>query len=141
MLGVVGLPTLGYYLETAFNEGNYSEVSALLILFYVLIATLRLWLKPRLLWLYLLIAPFLLSGASDIRFENILRFFSQDIVPAPLRLGSLTEVQTWSGLGDWLGMLLADQALPGIVATVLLTQIALVGTGFLALAFFPLISE
>ena len=38
-------------------------------------------------------------------------------------------------------MLLADQALPGIVATVLLTQIALVGTGFLALAFFPLISD
>ncbi len=141
VLGFVGLPTLGYYLETAFNEGNYSEVSALLILFYVLIATLRLWLKPRLLWLYLLIAPFMLSGASDIRFENILRFFSQDIVPAPLRLGSLTDMQTWSSLGDWLGMLLADQALPGIVATVLLTQIALVGTGLLALAFFPLISE
>jgi phosphonate transport system permease protein len=31
--------------------------------------------------------------------------------------------------------------LPGIIATVLLTQIALVGTAFLALAFFPLISE
>jgi phosphonate transport system permease protein len=38
-------------------------------------------------------------------------------------------------------MLLTDQALPGIIATVLLTQIALVGTGVLALAFFPLISE
>ena len=31
--------------------------------------------------------------------------------------------------------------MPGVVATVLLTQIALVGTAFLALAFFPLISE
>ena len=35
---VFGLPTLGFYLETAFNEGNYSEASALLITFYILIA-------------------------------------------------------------------------------------------------------
>lgn len=141
VLGFVGLPTLGYYLETAFNEGNYSEVSALLIVFYVLIAGLRLWLKPKLLGIYLIVAPFLLGGASDIRFDNIRRFFTEDIVPAPMRDGSLWDVQTWSNLGDWAAMLLTDQALPGIVATVLLTQIALVGTAFLALAFFPLISE
>ena len=141
VLGFVGLPTLGYYLETAFNEGNYSEVSALLIVFYVLIAGLRLWLRPKLLGLYLVAAPFLLGGASDIRLDNIRRFFTEDIVPAPLRDAALLDPQTWSGLGEWVGMLLTDQALPGIVATVLLTQIALVGTAFLALAFFPLISE
>jgi len=141
VLGFVGLPTLGYYLETAFNEGNYSEASALLIMFYLMIATLRLWLKPKLLGIYLFIAPFLLGGASDIRLDNIKRFFTEDIVPAPLRDSSLFDVQTWANLGDWLGMLLADQALPGIVATVLLTQIALVGTAFLALALFPIISE
>ena len=141
VLGFVGLPTLGYYLETAFNEGNYSEVSALLIVFYLLIAGLRLWLKPRLLGIYLLIAPFLLGGASDIRLDNILRFFSVDIVPAPVREGTLLEMQTWSNLGDWMTTLLTDQALPGMVATVLLTQISLVGTAFVALAFFPLISE
>ena len=141
VLGFVGLPTLGYYLETAFNEGNYSEVSALLMVFYVLIAGLRLWLRPKLLGLYLVAAPFLLGGASDIRLDNIRRFFTEDIVPAPLRDAALLDPQTWSGLGEWVGMLLTDQALPGIVATVLLTQIALVGTAFLALAFFPLISE
>jgi len=141
VLGFVGLPTLGYYLETAFNEGNYSEASALLIIFYVMIATLRLWLKPKLLGIYLLIAPFLLGGASDIRLENIRRFFTEDIVPAPIRQSSLLDSQTWTNLGDWFVMLLTDQALPGIVATVLLTQIALVGTAFLALALFPIISE
>ena len=141
VLGFVGLPTLGYYLETAFSEGNYSEAAALLMIFYVLIATLRVWAKPKLLGLYLLVAPFLLSGASQIRLDNVLRFLTEDIVPAPLRDASLLDAGTWSGLADWLGMLLADQALPGIVATVLLTQIALVVTAFLALAFFPLISE
>ncbi|MCP3866764.1 MAG: hypothetical protein GY703_01445 [Gammaproteobacteria bacterium] len=141
VLGFVGLPTLGYYLETAFNEGNYSEVSGLLTIFYILIATLKYWLRLKLLWLYLLIAPFLLSGTSDIQLTNILRFLSEDIVPMPLRTGNLTNPETWSHLGDWLGMLLTDQALPGIIATILLTQIALVSTAFLALALFPLISK
>jgi phosphonate transport system permease protein len=141
VLGFVGLPTLGYYLETAFSEGNYSEAAALLIIFYVIIATLRVWVKPKLLGLYLVVAPFLLGGSSDIRLENILRFLTQDIVPAPLRGAELGDAQTWVDFADWLGMILSDQALPGVVATVLLTQIALVGTGVLALAFFPLISE
>ena len=141
VLGFVGLPTLGYYLETAFSEGNYSEAAALLIIFYVMIATLRVWVKPRLLGIYLVVAPFLLGGSSDIRLENIRRFLTEDIVPAPLRGADLADAQTWDAFGNWLGMLLSDQALPGIVATLLLTQIALVGTAFLALAFFPLISE
>ena len=141
VLGFVGLPTLGYYLETDFSEGNYSEAAALLIIFYVMIATLRIWVRPRLLGLYLVIAPFLLNGLSEIRLDNIRRFLTEDIVPAPLRDADLMAAQTWAELGDWLAMLLTDQALPGIVATVLLTQIALVGTAFLALAFFPLISE
>ena len=141
VLGFVGLPTLGYYLETAFSEGNYSEAAALLIIFYVMIATLRVWMRPRLLWLYLLIAPFLLGGSSDIRWDNIRRFLTEDIVPAPLRGSDLGDAQTWTNFVDWLGMISTDQALPGIVATVLLTQIALIGTAFLALAFFPLISE
>ena len=141
VLGFVGLPTLGYYLETAFSEGNYSEAAALLIIFYVMIATLRVWVKPKLLGIYLVIAPFLLGGSSDIRLENIRRFLTEDIVPAPLRGADLADAQTWDAFGSWLGMLLSDQALPGIVATVVLTQIALVGTAFLALAFFPLISE
>ena len=45
-----------------------------------------------------------------------------------------------SAFGDWLSLLLLDQALPGTVATIQLTMIALVATGFLTLVFFPLIS-
>ncbi len=141
VLGFVGLPTLGFYLETAFSEGNYSEAAALLLIFYALIASLRFWLRPRLLGLYIVAAPFLLGSGSSINFDNIVRFFSQDIIPAPLRNADLWAAESWSAFADWLSLVVIDQALPGIVATVVLTQIALVATGLLTLLFFPLISE
>lgn len=141
VLGFVGLPTLGFFLETAFSEGNYSEAAAQLMLFYALIASLRYWLRPRLLGVYLVAAPFLLGAGGGISFDNIMRFFTSDIVPAPLRNGDLSLAQTWLDFVDWLQLLLADQALPGIIATLLLSQIALVATGFLALILFPLISD
>lgn len=141
VLGFVGLPTLGFYLETAFNEGNYSEVSALLITFYILIASIRFWLRPRLIGIYLLAAPFLLGGGMDIKLGNVTRFLGVDIVPAPLRGADLFDPLSWHEFASWASHLLVDQALPGIVATLILTQIALVGTAFLSLAFFPLISE
>ena len=141
VLGFVGLPTLGFHLESAFKQGHYSEVSALLILFYLLIATIRLWVRPRLLWIYLAIAPFLLQGESDISLANLVRFLTQDIVPYPLRAAAVLDGAAWAAFGAWAWTLVADQALPGIVATVILTQIALVGTGMLTLALFPLVSR
>jgi phosphonate transport system permease protein len=141
VLGFVGLPTLGFHLETAFSEGHYSQAAALLIIFYILIATLRFWMRPNLVGFYVLAAPFLLGGGAAVDMGNIVRFLTVDIVPAPLRLGGLFDGQTWSNLGDWAGTLLMDQALPGIIVTLLLTQIALVATGILALVLFPLISK
>jgi phosphonate transport system permease protein len=136
VLGFVGMPTLGFYLESSFAQGLYSEVGALLLLFYVLIATLRLWVRPRLLPLYLIAAPFLLGSGLPIRWQNVSRFFTGDIVPAPLRQGEGLD-----GLIPWLSGLLTDQALPGIWNTLVLAQIALVATGMLALVLYPLASK
>lgn len=141
VLGFVGLPTLGFYLETAFSEGNYSEAAALMILFYILIASLRMWVRPKFIALYAIILPFFLGGGFKIEMSNIVRFFSVDIVPAPLRDNAGGGAERWSDFADWLWLMVADMALPGIIATVLLTQIALVGTGVLALLMFPLISK
>ena len=47
VLGFIGLPTLGFYLETAYKEGLYSDLSALLIVFYILISTIRKWMKKN----------------------------------------------------------------------------------------------
>ncbi|MDA0997646.1 MAG: ABC transporter permease [Proteobacteria bacterium] len=141
VLGFVGLPTLGFQLETAFSEGNYSEAAALMILFYILIASLRYWMRARLVGLYALATPFLLGSGFSIQISNIVRFFGVDIVPAPLRDHDIFTLAAWSNLADWIWMMLSDMALPGVIATVVLTQIALVGTGVLALLMYPMISE
>ena len=136
VLGFVGLPTLGYNLSTAFMEGHYSQVWALLILFYVLIATMKYWLRPRLLPFYLLSAPFVISNDQTLYFDNIVRFFTQDIIPSPLLRG-----ESWPGLWQWFSELFMTQALPGVINTLVLSQIALVTTGVLSLLLFPLISK
>ena len=141
VLGFVGLPTLGFHLESAFKQGHYSQVSALLILFYVLIATLRLWVRPRLVPIYVLAAPFFLDRGAAISWDNIVRFVTQDIVPYPLRAAETLDSGTLSAFGHWVWSLFSEQALVGIVNTVLLTQVALVGTGILTLVLFPLVSR
>ncbi|KAA1171029.1 ABC transporter permease [Marinobacter salinexigens] len=136
ILGFVGLPTLGFYLEASFSQGLYSDAGAMLILFYVLIATLPLWVRPRLIPFYVLGAPFFLGEGLPIVWGNVQRFFTQDIIPSPIRNG-----EGVAGLMSWAGDLMVEQALPGIWNTVVLTQVALVVTGILALLAFPLISN
>jgi len=136
ILGFVGLPTLGFYLESSFSMGMYSDAGAMLILFYVLIATMPLWVRPKLLPVFILAAPFFLGEGMPIVWGNVERFFTEDIVPAPLREG-----EGLAGLLPWLGDVMANEALPGIWNTVVLTQIALVATGILSLLAFPLISR
>lgn len=140
ILGFVGLPTLGFHLETAFRHGQYSEASALLILFYLVIATMRVWMKKRLLPLYLIGALAVLPWGAEISAANIVRFFTHDIVPYPIRAAETFDLAALAALWQWLRMLLVEQALPGIVNTVQLTMIALVATGLLGAMFFPLIS-
>jgi len=141
VLGFVGLPTLGYHLESFFAQGSYSEVAALLMLFYLLIASLRLWMRPRLLWLYALGAAAMLYGPVDSSWANVTRFVTHDVVPGPLRAGALADAGTWSALGSWAADLTRQQALPGAVNTLVLAQIALVGTGLITLLWFPLVSR
>ncbi len=139
VLGFVGMPTLGFYLESAFSQGYYEQVGALLILFYLLIATLRFWVRPWTIWLCVAVSPFFLGSGLPIVWGNVVRFFTGDIVPAPLRGGWGPD--TLSRLGDWLHELIVAQALPGIWNTLVLTQIALVATGMVTLLLFPLISR
>jgi phosphonate transport system permease protein len=137
VLGFVGLPTLGFHLESAFKQGHYSEVSALLLLFYAIIASMRIWMRRKLLPVYLIAAAIVLPWGISFSTDNIIRFLTVDIVPQPLRAGGADMM---ASLGDWLHLMLVDQALPGAIATLQLTMIALVATGMLTVLFFPLIS-
>ena len=140
VLGFVGLPTLGFHLEAAFAQGNYSEVSALLLLFYLVIATIRQWLKRALLPVYLVIAVMVLPEGLPVSWSTAWQFFTHDILPHPLRVAAEWDASAWGATWGWLRTLLFEQALPGVVNTVVLTMIALVATGVLTLMMFPLVS-
>ena len=141
ILGFVGLPTLGYHLESAFLEGSYPEVSGLLILFYLLIASVHHWARPATIPLLCLAGLFLLPwNAYPFDMGNVLRFFAEDIVPSPLRDSGLSLSAALLRLWEWLGDLWSLQILPGAVSTIQVTMLALALTGILSLVLFPAIS-
>ena len=136
VLGFVGLPTMGFHLESFFSQGLYAEAWTLLIAFFILIATLRYWVRPVLIPIYVVAAFWLLWPEVGISIENVLRFFQEDILPAPIRQGL-----PFGELSIWIRNLFLQEALPGAFATVVLTQIALVVAGVLTLAVFPLVTQ
>ena len=138
ILGFVGLPTMGFELESYFRQGRYAQAAAFVAVFYLLIATRRLWARPATL-------PFLLAGSvaglvllthpvgGDGVWSALGRFFGHDIVPRPLRAAGAG----WGGMAGWLWPILRDQVAPGVVNTLVVSQLALVGSALLALALFP----
>ena len=141
VLGFIGLPTLGFYLEVFFKQGLYSQAAALLITFYILIASIRWWLRPKLLVVYIIASVYILMpDAVDIDMANVKRFFTEDIVPYPVRIADDWLAAT-QGLIHWLHELFWLQAFDGIIQTLILTQMSLVLSGMLALMLFPLISH
>lgn len=136
ILGFIGLTTLGYYLQGSFMQGDYGSVWLLLILFYIIIATIRFWFTkysaP-----FLIIASFLyLDFISDFSLQNLIRFLTQDIIPSPIR-----KNQDFEMLFTWFGNIVNQELIPGVLNTIVLTQVALIITALIALFTFPIISK
>jgi phosphonate transport system permease protein len=128
VLGFIGMPTLGFHMETAFKQGNYSEGAALLIIFIALIGTIRYWCPPKLLGIYLVIACLTLVEIPPVDSTLLIRFISQDILPpAFVNAVSFSEVQ-WLTLYDWFSDIITLQAIPGTITTITLALLALSAT-------------
>ncbi|UZE95698.1 PhnE/PtxC family ABC transporter permease [Alkalimarinus alittae] len=140
VLGFVGLPTLGFHLESYFKQGYYSEAAGVLYLFIAVIALMRFWAKRRFIIPLLIMSVAWLPFQTTINFDLVLRFFGHDILPSPLRQGGLLNLESWQQTLDWSITLFNQQALIGSWNTLILTQIALVGSGITALLLYPLIS-
>ncbi len=140
VLGFIGLPTLGFHLESAFNQGLYSEASALLYLFFLIIASLRHWMKLRLLPVYLFAAFIWLPTASTPDLSTLVRFVTQDIIPSPLRAETAWNPDQLMALWHWFWHLLSTQGAEGAYNTLILTMITLVVSGVVSLLLFPLVS-
>ncbi len=135
ILGFVGITTLGYYLSSSFMQGYYHEVWMILILFYIVVATIRLWVT-KYSFIPLIIASFVyLDDFSGFNASNLWRFVSSDIVPHPIRndLG-------FDATLNWFSKIFSNEIVPGVVNTLVVTQLALLLTALLALALFPLVS-
>ena len=137
ILGFIGLPTLGFHLETAFRQGNYSAGMALLYIFFALIVSMRWWLHAKLTPLYVVAACLFAPPISSTHSAGLWQFISHDIIPAPLRenfSGTLT-------LGQWIIDLFVQQGIPGLINTLILGLCALLLTALLTLMLFPLVSR
>ena len=143
VLGFVGLPTIGFHLESYFKQGHYAQAAALLGAFYVLIGTRRIWARPATLPFLILGSILLLPEAvgGGSAWSNLARFIGHDIVPAPLRGHDLALLETWASFGAWLQQIVIREVLPGVAQTLVLSQIALVATAIMALAAFPAVSR
>jgi phosphonate transport system permease protein len=144
VLGFVGLPTLGFDLESYFAQGHYPQAAALILVFYALIATRGLWARTLTLPILVPGSLFAIYALTD-RFggdslgANLARFGAA-IVPAPLRRGIFTQGD-WSAFSTWLWGLFRDQIAPGVVTTLVLSQLAVIVAGAVALVFSPAISQ
>ncbi len=139
VLGFIGLPTLGFHLDSYFRQGNYGAVGALLLTFYLAIASRRLWARLSI-WPFVLIGAVLVlpEGVGGFRLANLTRFITEDIVPLPLRQGGFLAADSWAKSGVWLWTLARDALIPGTIATLMLGQMALALTGIIALTVYPL---
>ena len=136
ILGFVGITTLGYYLSSSFMQGYYNEVWLLLILFYIVIATIRWWINKYTVIPVLIASFFYLDDFGSVSFDNFIRFVTSDIVPYPIKMD-----KPFSEVLAWFEYIFKEEILIGVFNTILLTQISLVLTAVLALITFPLISK
>lgn len=146
ILGFIGLPTIGYHLETAFSEGLYAEAAALLYLFYLLILSIPYWLKTKFLPLILPLGIYFCSWDFSFSMTNLLRFVTYDILPWPIRAegfyrGSGELVFNATEIGQWASEILLSMVMPGVWSTIILTQIALVASAMFTLLAFPFASH
>lgn len=144
ILGFIGLPTLGFHLETAFREGLYSEVFAILYCFYFLIASLHYWVREKVSWIYIVLAFAFISKEVSLSWSNVTRFFTYEILPWPMRRegvldGTLDVSFYWDQVWRWGVDILWTEGFSGVWNTIVLTQIVLAGTGIMALLVFPLV--
>ncbi|ROR98963.1 phosphonate transport system permease protein [Sinobacterium caligoides] len=136
LLGFIGLPTIGYALDTALKQQQYDQAMALLFTFYLLSASIRYWLRPMTLPILLFGSLLLLPSTSTLQSSGLWSFISHDLLPYPLQQG--ISLESLSGTLSWCWTLLESVGFKAIVNTLLLTCAATLASGVLCLLLFPL---
>ena len=140
VLGFIGLPTLGFQLDSFFKQGVYGAVAAVMLVYFALIASMPFWLRRTLVPAYLMVAVVILAlhPGPPIAGSSLWAFLTHDVIPAPLRGAALADAQTWSRFWTWFVSIFVSQISPGIVNTLIVGQLTLALSGILALMTFPI---
>lgn len=146
VLGFIGLPTIGFHLESFFRKGMYSESAALLIVFYLIIALLKYVVKEKIVPVYFLLSFMLLSSKVVIKWDNFIHFITYEIVPWPMRRSGFIDGTNRIDIKfietiEWIKNIIVNEGILGVVNTVVLTQIAFTFTGFIAVCLLFAISK
>lgn len=141
VLGFIGLPTLGYELDAYFKIGDHGAVGAVLLMYFLLIGTIRFWIRWPLVPFYLGASLVALSmfASPPAGSGSLWHFLTSDIVPQPLRGADILSPAAWMAFGDWLWVLFSGQVMPGALATLVVSQLGLIMTGLIAFLLFPLV--
>ncbi len=131
VLGFVGIPTLGYQLKDAFGDSEYAAAAALFYLLLALVATHRLWIRAKMIPLWIAAAFLWINWSSPLSWSN-LKHFLGELVPLPL------QRDDWAAMGPWLKQVLFAEAAPGLANALLVTQVSLVVCGLLVVVLLPL---
>lgn len=138
ILGFIGLPTIGFHLESFFKKGMYSESAALLLSFYAIIALLKIAIYEKIVPFYCAFSFWFISKSMFFSWENVVTFFTYEIIPWPMRRdGFINNTNSitfkYAETIEWLKKIIIDEGVPGAVDTIILTQIAFTTTGVLAI--------
>ncbi len=133
VLGFIGLPTLGYHLESLLRQGFYAEAAPFFYALLVLIATQHRWCRGWLIPGLLLASVLWLPPVAPVNGTLIWQFLTHDILPAPLRSGAQAL--------PWLMNLWHSQLWPGLTNTLVLATLSLVVMGLLGVLTFPAVSK
>ena len=130
VLGFIGIPTVGFYLEIMFSEGFYREASGLLYMFFILV------IGTRAIFRWQIILPLSLYSIwvffSTFELAKDISGFFVELLPWPMR-----GEQSWT---SW-SMEIFEVASRGIWHTFILGQASLVLTAIFALIVFPFSSK
>ena len=132
ILGFVGLPTLGFELESFLRQGYYHEAAGILYIFFALILSLKTFFKLPLIPIYLIAAFIYLPPFAEVSWLTVMTFFNEDIIPKVLQKGDFI------GFFSWCKNLWLNEACYGVFNTLVLGQIALLCTALMSLLLFPL---
>jgi phosphonate transport system permease protein len=143
LMGFIGLPTLGFYLETAFDESLYGQLWVLLGVFLIISHGTKFYVRKNVFIVLGLLSIVFVCSDLFFSWENLLRSLKTALVPWPIKQHFL-GADNFSSLAkvfSWFSVFFKEKIFNGIWNTIVLSQISVGICFFLSLFIIPFTSR